>query len=134
MIFSVYGDDGIVRQVITLPQGMDYIPADGEYAVEGESTPGIDKVINGELVRAPVQPSHLHSFNQESFSWEIDIARLEQDILKKRQNLLASSDWTQLPDVPLSTKEYWATYRQCLRDITNQPGFPLNVIWPIPPI
>jgi hypothetical protein len=51
----------------------------------------------------------------------------------RRDLLLIASDWTQLPDVPLPTKQAWATYRQALRDITDQPGFPLEVVWPEPP-
>jgi hypothetical protein len=42
----------------------------------------------------------------------------------KRDQLLKKSDWTQLPDVPLETKEAWAAYRQALRDL------PDNVNWP----
>lgn len=55
--------------------------------------------------------------------------------IAKRNALLASSDWTQLPDVPLSTeqKSDWAAYRQQLRDITSQTGFPDNIAWPIEP-
>ena len=36
----------------------------------------------------------------------------------KRDALLAQSDWTQMPDSPLSDskKQEWATYRQALRD------------------
>jgi len=52
---------------------------------------------------------------------------------QERGRLLKSSDWTQLPDVPLATKEAWAAYRQALRDITEQPGFPETVTWPTPP-
>jgi hypothetical protein len=50
-----------------------------------------------------------------------------------RDGLLKSSDWTQLPDVPQATKDMWATYRQALRDITEQAGFPSNVTWPTAP-
>lgn len=50
-----------------------------------------------------------------------------------RGTLLTQSDWTQLPDVPQATKDLWATYRQALRDITAQPGFPHNVTWPEQP-
>lgn len=49
-----------------------------------------------------------------------------------RNTLLKESDWTQLPDVPLATKEVWAIYRQALRDITLQSD-PFNIIWPEPP-
>lgn len=53
--------------------------------------------------------------------------------LMLRARLLNESDWTQLPDVPLETKSAWADYRQALRDITEQPGFPKNVVWPEKP-
>lgn len=46
-----------------------------------------------------------------------------------RDRRLARSDWTQLPDVPLATKEAWASYRQALRDITLQPD-PFHIVWP----
>lgn len=52
------------------------------------------------------------------------------DVKALRNRLLMASDWTQLPDVPLATKAAWATYRQALRDITVQPGYPMAVIWP----
>ena len=52
---------------------------------------------------------------------------------KSRRNaLLSQSDWTQLPDNNLSDeeKESWKVYRQQLRDITEQSGFPHNISWP----
>ena len=52
---------------------------------------------------------------------------------KRRNELLQQSDWTQLPDVPIETREQWAAYRQALRDVTQQPGFPNDVEWPEPP-
>jgi hypothetical protein len=51
----------------------------------------------------------------------------------KRNALLASSDWTQLPDVPTAIREPWAVYRQALRDITAQPSFPADTVWPVKP-
>lgn len=51
----------------------------------------------------------------------------------KRNQLIAASDWTQLPDIPPTTKALWEPYRQALRDVTDQSGFPHNVIWPTPP-
>lgn len=55
--------------------------------------------------------------------------------VRNRNEMLANSDWTQLPDVPLTTeqKAEWGTYRQALRDITDQPGFPDNINWPMKP-
>jgi len=51
----------------------------------------------------------------------------------KRDQLLKETDWTQLPDVPQETKTLWEPYRQSLRNITEQPEFPLNVVWPVKP-
>lgn len=54
---------------------------------------------------------------------------------RKRANLLNSSDWTQVVDSPLSSevKQAWAIYRQELRDITKQIGFPAEIEWPVAP-
>ena len=59
--------------------------------------------------------------------------KLAEMIRAERNNRLASTDWTQLPDVPQSTKNVWSAYRQELRDITLQSDFPQNVVWPQPP-
>lgn len=49
-----------------------------------------------------------------------------------RDNLLKSSDWTQVTDAPVD-KAAWAAYRQALRDITAQAGFPWTIDWPVTP-
>lgn len=54
-------------------------------------------------------------------------------VRSQRDALLAQSDWTQLPDVPQAIKAKWATYRQALRDIPLQSGFPTAVVWPVKP-
>jgi hypothetical protein len=53
----------------------------------------------------------------------------------KRDILLQQSDWTQLPDVPLTEaqRQAWVAYRQSLRDVPQQPGFPDNIVWPVAP-
>jgi hypothetical protein len=53
-------------------------------------------------------------------------------IRSERNEKLSASDWTQVADAPVD-KAAWATYRQALRDITAQAGFPHNVIWPVKP-
>ena len=44
------------------------------------------------------------------------------DIIDKRNSKLRDSDWTQIPDSPLTAekKAEWAAYRQALRDIPNK--------------
>lgn len=49
-----------------------------------------------------------------------------------RNARLADCDWTQVADSPVD-KAAWATYRQSLRDITSQPGFPWEITWPTSP-
>jgi len=51
----------------------------------------------------------------------------------KRNQLLAASDWTQLPDIPEAIKLAWQPYRQTLRDVPEQPGFPQDIQWPEKP-
>jgi hypothetical protein len=51
----------------------------------------------------------------------------------ERNKKLFESDWTQGKDIPDSISIPWATYRQALRDITNQSGFPSTVVWPVQP-
>lgn len=50
----------------------------------------------------------------------------------RRNGKLTASDWTQVADAPVD-KAAWATYRQALRDITAQAGFPWAVKWPEQP-
>jgi len=53
-------------------------------------------------------------------------------IRSKRNTMLSNSDWTQIADSPVD-KTVWATYRQALRDVTAQQGFPWTVEWPVAP-
>lgn len=64
-----------------------------------------------------------------------DIESASDYARKIREKLLAESDWTQVVDSPLSEfdKLKWAAYRQELRDIPEQPGFPLVIEWPSEP-
>jgi hypothetical protein len=53
-------------------------------------------------------------------------------IRSQRNQLLTASDWTQVLDAPVD-RTAWAAYRQALRDITSQEGFPASVQWPNDP-
>lgn len=60
-------------------------------------------------------------------------ARLAAEIRAQRDLLIAQTDWTQAPDVPQALKDKWAPYRQALRDVPQQSGFPENITWPTKP-
>ena len=63
---------------------------------------------------------------------ELEQIVFSQSIRTERNKLLAESDWTQVADAPVE-KAAWAIYRQALRDITEQDGFPNAVNWPVSP-
>ena len=59
-------------------------------------------------------------------------AQQAKSVRDDRTNRLSESDWTQLADAPVD-KTAWAAYRQALRDVTTQEGFPWSVSWPVKP-
>lgn len=58
-----------------------------------------------------------------------------KSIRSDRNQRLKDCDWTQLADATLSeeTIAEWAVYRQALRDIPSQAGFPWEIVWPTQP-
>jgi hypothetical protein len=54
-------------------------------------------------------------------------------VRRERDTLLSASDWTQASDVPSQQRAAWAQYRQALRDVPQQAGFPFEIAWPTPP-
>lgn len=58
-----------------------------------------------------------------------------EEIRSQRKSLIKATDWTQMPDSPLSDadKAVWQTYRQALRDVPSQATFPNSVVWPTKP-
>ena len=53
-------------------------------------------------------------------------------VRNSRTEKLKDCDWTQIAD-STADKAAWATYRQALRDITAQAGFPWTIDWPEQP-
>ena len=60
--------------------------------------------------------------------------RTEEDFVRfERDMRLGWCDWTMMPDTDDTHREAWIAYRQALRDVTSQTGFPDNVVWPKQP-
>jgi hypothetical protein len=55
-----------------------------------------------------------------------------KSVRTSRNEKLKESDWTQVIDSPVD-QTVWATYRQALRDVTAQEGFPWTITWPEQP-
>jgi hypothetical protein len=88
------------------------------------------------------RPSPYHKYHLARQVWEdtrsvgLKEISARSAAIAERNALLASSDWTQLPDNPLSSEKQseWAVYRQALRDITTQASYPLEITWPTTPL
>jgi hypothetical protein len=80
--------------------------------------------------------------NQWTASWIVTDATQEEiekridqksiTVRAERNKLLLSTDWTQVADAPVD-KAAWSSYRQALRDVPSQTGFPWAIEWPVKP-
>jgi len=59
-------------------------------------------------------------------------AEAAKAVRSDRDKRLSDTDWTQVADAPVD-KDAWATYRQALRDVPTQAGFPYDITWPSKP-
>lgn len=131
--YTVVTSDGeVVRhgKAEVLPE-----PPQGCLRLIGVLPPNAPSYWGGEvfILKSPPPSAH-HIFDYTTKQW-VD-PRTEQTqwplVRYQRNALLSASDWTQLPDVPLATKEAWAAYRHALRDITQQAD-PFAIVWPVAP-
>jgi len=105
-------EDGVVVNTIEV-DSLDFMPNLIE-ATEG----GIGWSYSGGLFTAP----------EETVSEE----ELSVSARNRRDILLGESDWAILEDAP-TDKAAWQTYRQALRDVPQQEGFPQEITWPEKP-
>lgn len=105
-------EDGVVVNTIEV-DSLDFMPNLIE-ATEG----GIDWSYSGGLFTAP----------EETVSEE----ELSVSARNRRDVLLRDSDWSVLTDAP-TDKTAWQAYRQELRDVPQQEGFPNSINWPTEP-
>lgn len=78
---------------------------------------------------------------EEEAAWDAEVAaynaqepaRKAEEARRDRNRLLAETDWSQGKDVPDAVSSKYAAYRQALRDVPQQPGFPDSVQWPVKP-
>ena len=89
------------------------------------------KVINGVRV-ALTEIEIVARQAEEALVASQEPERLASQIRQERNTLLADCDWTQVSDAPIN-QVAWQTYRQALRDVTSQEGFPYDVTWPTKP-
>ena len=106
--------------------------------IEG-SYSNIDYYIENSLpVLITEKPSKFHFFNYTTKQWELNLQTAEEVVKNIRNQLLQESDWTDTVSAQTRLGETlynaWQDYRQQLRDIPLQSGYPLEVIYPEPPV
>jgi len=81
---------------------------------------------NGQIIEVPEWDLRTEAERQA------DAAATQATSMRQRRDaLLAETDWTALSDSTLTTD--MAAYRQALRDVPEQAGFPYTIIWPSRP-
>ena len=76
------------------------------------------KLVNG--VQVELTQEEIAARAAEEAAWNAGaFDRAMADLRSKRDRLLASCDWVMMSDSPIADKTSWQTYRQNLRDITN---------------
>jgi hypothetical protein len=114
------------------------LAAYGVYSVTVLDAPAYD--VSKQRIEQDAQPTENNG--QWELRWSVvkltaeelaaKVAAVKADVRMKRDRLLSATDWMALSDVTMSPA--WAAYRQGLRDITKQAGFPNNIVWPKEPV
>jgi hypothetical protein len=93
--------------------------------------------ITKEVIPRASNPDHIQDLLVTSNKLSATEIYAKKNAIQKRNSLLYLSDWTQLPDAQetfdAEEKLRWREYRQKLRDITSQSGWPLSIDWPKQP-
>ena len=89
-----------------------------------------------ELIELPPKPADGYEFDYTTLEWKPNLELIKSLVNNSRQMMLQRSDWTDTVSAQTRLPNYaeWQTYRQALRDIPNQSGYPFNVIWPEQPL
>jgi hypothetical protein len=129
-------DTGEITRNISCPENMIESQLNaGEGFIEGTASDETQYISQQSIVNKSEKPDWFYDYDYQTHSWVVNETKLILQIMQQRNSLLIGSDWTQIPNGPLTieTQEQWAVYRQQLRDITSQSGYPFNVVWPTQP-
>jgi len=113
--------------------------ASGEYKMVVRD--GVTQDANGNWVEAYTERDMFADYVEDN----VTVTKAEQEaaytankdaeaataVRAERDALLAETDWMGMSDVTMPAE--WATYRQALRDVPSQDGFPHTVTWPTKP-
>lgn len=139
----------IIASGVSNTDVLPFVVLEGNNYLEGYGSNATQYVANGAIVDYTIQqqatkaskPNYECAWSNTTFEW-VDTRTAEQKndeasnaTIAKRDVLLNESDWIVIRAVdqgtPIPTD--WQTYRQSLRDVSEQSGYPFNVVWPISP-
>lgn len=110
-------------------------PTQGYWQVVGDANPELVETFPTGTIEVSLVPGEGYTFDGTQWvppsAAEVS-AQLAAQVRGERDRLLKASDWTQVADAPVD-QSAWATYRQALRDIPQQAGFPETITWPQEP-
>ena len=141
MKWCTYDENGMILQTgeghgLTL-NNFRHLPTPVILNLPDEVTDSTHYIDNGKPVPFPTKPGDYYIFDCIKKEWAVDIATAETAVRTQRDLLLTKTDWTDTLSAKTRLGEsvycQWQEYRQALRDITAQPGFPLEVVWPVYP-
>jgi len=86
--------------------------------------------IDGQTVQFTADEETARDAEEQAWADAAD-TRIAVAVREERDDKLAETDWMANSDVTMS--DDWATYRQALRDVPTQAGFPNSITWPTEP-
>ena len=130
MDFIVYNSEGmIIRTGSCSDSDISIQAGENEFVIEGIADDSCQMIVDGKVIDKPdSEPLTNIELNKE----------LLINIRYRRKSSLSNSDWTQMPDSPLSDakKQEWSIYRQALRDLPETYIGATSIddiIWPTKP-
>ena len=121
--YAKFSDEGFFRGVTTSPSPVTNLNFTLVQTSISDAELKSSRLVDGQIVTGIGEEVIDNTLTDEAI---IILAREQRDLL------LQQSDWTQVPDAPVNATS-WATYRQALRDVPLQSGFPDNIVWPNKP-
>lgn len=115
----------VAANIVPVPMFGGQLPNDGyQYTVE------IVEQSNGSWAHEIVKVE----ITEDQYQSKVNLQK--QAVKADRDRMIASTDWIVTKSVEAGTAvpAAWQTYRQALRDVPEQAGFPFNVVWPTLPV
>jgi len=127
--FSYEGEETIARNITTLNTPLPRSASESDLMAAVKQS-----VTSSELADMRRYAEDYLISNTEGVYFKSDAA-MKDEVEQKRRMHLHMSDWVvvKASEKGEAVPQEWATYRQALRDITDQAGYPENVVWPAKP-